>query len=228
MSLFLAIETATTNCSVALFSEDKLIAYKEQGGEYSHAENLAVFVDELLQETGSDKSNLKAIIIGKGPGSYTGLRIGVSFAKGLCYALEIPLIAIDSLFGLAVHAESQIKGSNALLCPMIDARRMEVYTCLYDNSFNMVQDISAKVIEENTFQEQLKHQKIYFFGNGSEKCKETIIHENAIFLAGIETSAKFLGRKGIEKFKASDFEDLAYFEPFYLKEFMANKPKKLL
>lgn len=229
MAYFLAIETATTVCSAALFKGDQLLACKEENGGYSHAEKLAVFIDELLKENQIDHSQLKAVLVSKGPGSYTGLRIGVSLAKGICFSLQIPLIAISTLKSMAWGAKQSLnKLDDSSLCPMIDARRMEVYAAFYNSQLDIVREIQADVIDENSYLDQLDKNKIYFFGNGAEKCVDVIKHENAHFIADFQPSAAFMGELGNEKYLSNKFEDLAYFEPYYLKEFKALKGKVLV
>ena len=225
MSLILGIETATKMCSVALSDENGLLALKEAGGEYSHAENLNLFIAEVCKKAGKELKDIEAIAISKGPGSYTGLRIGVSAAKGFCTALDIPLISVDTLKAMALSQDQ----SDSLFCPMIDARRMEVYTALYDNKGNKIEDISAKIIDENSFKKELNAGKVVFFGDGAEKCREVLeSNPNAIFIEDVHPSAKFINEIALEKFNKNEFEDVAYFEPFYLKDFIATTPKKLL
>ena len=226
-TLILAIETSTKTCSVALGENGQLIAEKEIGGDYSHAENLASFVQEVLIECNCSLDDLNAVAVGKGPGSYTGLRIGVSYAKGLCYALDIPLISIDSLKGIANGALQEVP-SDAIIAPMIDARRMEVYCAFYDLDLNPLKEVTADIIDALAYKKLLDKQRIVFLGNGAEKCIPIIDHPNAIFLKGKDTSAKFLLSLAQEKYEKGSFENLAYFEPFYLKDFVAGKPKKLL
>lgn len=225
MSLILGIETATKMCSVALSDENGLLAFKEVGGEYSHAENLNSFIADICKDAGKELRDIDGIAVSKGPGSYTGLRIGVSAAKGFCFALNIPLISVDTLQAMAKSQNHQ----NVLYCPMIDARRMEVYTALYDTEGNKIEDISAKIIDENSFKKEFKNNRIIFFGDGAEKCR-TILESNpnAIFISDVHPSAKFINELAIEKFNKKEFEDVAYFEPFYLKDFIATTPKKLL
>ena len=232
MSLILGIETATKMCSVAISRDGELLSIKEIGGEYSHSENLNHFIELVCEEAKITLNQLDAIAVSKGPGSYTGLRIGVSTAKGLCYGLDKPLIAVDTLKALTLaginslpSADGEGKGE-ALFCPMIDARRMEVYTAIYNSKFEMVEPISAKIIDENSFANFLDTNKVVFFGDGAEKCKSTIgNHPNAIFIDKIEPSAKYVNQLAFEKFNNQQFEDVAYFEPYYLKEFLATTPK---
>lgn len=181
-------------------------------------------VDNLTKVTGSKPDQLRAVAISAGPGSYTGLRIGVATAKGLCFGLGIPLIAINSLDLLAAQVKP-FNVSSAWLCPMFDARRMEVYTRLYDHNLKPLNDITASIIEERSLATELAEHRIIFFGNGAEKCKTVIKHENASFLSDIHPSAEKLGELAFEKFKNNHFENVASYEPFYLKDFMVKKPK---
>ncbi len=228
MALILSLETATKVCSVALHQENELIALTEYDGDYSHSEKLNEFILEVLGKSNRKFNDLEAIAVSKGPGSYTGLRIGVSTAKGLCYALDIPLISIDTLQSMALKAFYQLNDINAVYCPMIDARRMEVYCGFYDFEQKLLVPIAAEIIVENSF-EKWKDKKVYFFGDGAEKCCETLkSKENFIYLDQLTPSAKELGELAIQKMNSSAFEDVAYFEPFYLKDFVGTKAKKLL
>lgn len=222
LSYILNIETATKNCSVALAKEGKTIFYKEIAEEgYSHAERLHVFIEEIIKEVGITLQDLSAVAVSQGPGSYTGLRIGVSAAKGLCYALNIPLIAIDTVQALA----SQVTISNGLIIPMIDARRMEVYSAVFSPNLEQKREVLAEIITENSF-ENLQ-ETLYFVGDCAEKCKLVLTKENYIFLDEIVyPSAKEMSFLSFEKFKKSDTVDVAYFEPYYLKDFMITTPKK--
>lgn len=221
--IILNIETATKNCSVSLSVDGVMIALKEvNDGGYSHAENLHVFIEELLQENQIEVSQLSAIAVGKGPGSYTGLRIGVSAAKGIAYALEVPLISVDTLASLA-HTISVEDGK---IVPMLDARRLEVYTKIFDVNYNEIVKTQAKIIDEHSFVDELKEAKLYFLGDGAAKCKEYIQSENAIFVADKYPSAKEMVGLSYQKYLKNDFEDVAYFEPFYLKDFVVTPAKK--
>nr|WP_314867717.1 tRNA (adenosine(37)-N6)-threonylcarbamoyltransferase complex dimerization subunit type 1 TsaB [uncultured Flavobacterium sp.] len=222
MSYILNIETATKNCSVALAKEGKTILCKEIAEEgYSHAERLHVFIEEIVKEAGITFSDLAAIAVSQGPGSYTGLRIGVSAAKGLCYALGIPLIAVDTLQTLA----SQITVSDGLIIPMIDARRMEVYSAVFDVNHQNKREIQAEIIDENSFQGY--DETLYFIGDCAEKCKSVLTKDNFVFLENIKyPSSKEMSRLSYEKYKISDTVDVAYFEPYYLKDFMITTSKK--
>jgi tRNA threonylcarbamoyladenosine biosynthesis protein TsaB len=226
MGLILTIETATEICSVALALNGNIISIRENEKGNSHSANVAVFIDEVLKESGKLPSDIEAVAISKGPGSYTGLRIGVSSAKGLCYALNIPLIAIDTLKSMSVGFLQMSKiEKNSLLCPMIDARRMEVYSAFYYSDLNVFRDVKAEIVDEATYADYLNEYKIYFFGNGAVKCREVIgNYENAIIVEDILLSAKNMVKLAEEKFINNEFENTAYFEPFYLKDFIAAKP----
>lgn len=226
MPKILSIESGTSLCSVALSQGKQIVALRESNGEIAHAAKLSVFIDELLNQQNLDVSDLDAIAISEGPGSYTGMRIGVSTAKGLCFGANKPLIAIGSLLSLTKLAVEKIKPSpEMLLCPMIDARRMEVYTALFDSDAKMINQVSAQIVDENTFTELLRTNKIIFFGDGAEKCKSVINSSNAIF-ADVQASAKGMIDIAVEKFTNADFVDIAYFEPFYLKDFVVTTSKK--
>lgn len=223
MSLILSIETSTTVCSVAMHDAGRLLALSEIHIEQSHAAKLAVLIDAIAEQTGTSLNQLKAIGVTSGPGSYTGLRIGTSTAKGLCYALGIPLLSVNTLELMA----SQVNRSNtgaALLCPMIDARRMEVYCLVQNAKSEVIQPVEAKIIDENAYSDLLQHHPVLFFGNGAAKCQELISHPNARFIQGIYPSAADLGGLIFQKFQSGTFEDLVHFEPYYLKEFMIKKP----
>lgn len=219
-------------CSVALAEDGKLLSLKEENKGFTHAENITLFIEAVLKGAGKKISDLDAIAISSGPGSYTGLRIGVSTAKGLCYALEKPLVAIPTLHSLtglftqsAVHSPQSTVAD--FFCSMIDARRMEVYCALYDEHLNEIEKVSAKIIDENSFSDLLKENKIYFFGDGSHKCKMVLAHQpNAIFIDNIFPSASSMIFLSEEKFQKKEFEDVALFEPFYLKEFNDSKKNK--
>lgn len=223
MSLILNIETSENVCSVALSKGAKLIAIKEDAEGMSHAKLLAKFTDEILKENNIEASELDAISVSKGPGSYTGLRIGVSFAKGMCFGLNIPLISVGTLEAFANAATK--KHSQTHICPMIDARRMEVYTALFDANLNELEKVSAEIIDENYKHELLKNNMVVFCGSGSKKFDELIKNENAIFDFEIQPSAANMIEITERKFTEKQFEDNAYFEPFYLKDFIAIKPK---
>jgi len=226
MALILCIETATKTCSVAIVKDGMVLAEKSLSGQgYGHAENLHPFIDSILKENNILSRALNAIAISAGPGSYTGLRIGVSAAKGLCYSLQIPLIAVNTL-QLMCYSK-KLKDINVdLLVPMIDARRNEVYTATFLPTGNQSGAVEPKILDEQSYSEELTDQRIAFFGDGAEKFKSMIHHPNAIFVDEIEPLASQMAALATEQFKESKFEDVAYFEPFYLKEFMAGTPKK--
>jgi tRNA threonylcarbamoyladenosine biosynthesis protein TsaB len=228
MSLILAIETAVDICSVALIKGNEIIAFQESSEGKSHASLLTVFIDELLKKNKISVTDLSAVSVSKGPGSYTGLRIGVSAAKGLCYGAGIKLLGINTLQIMACSFLSQYKidnTSNILLCPMIDARRQEVYTGFFDINGNERSDTRAVIISEDSFKDELDHNLVYFFGNGSGKCKDIIKHTNARFVDNISPLAKYMVGLSYSAFNSGHFEDIAYFEPFYLKDFVATTPK---
>lgn len=223
MSTFiLNIETATTNCSVSISKDGDTIVLKEDNDKsYSHAERLHVYIDEALKEAGINATDLKAIAISKGPGSYTGLRIGVSTAKGLCFALDKPLIAVPTLSALA----NQVELESGVVVAMLDARRMEVYSAIYDSNYNEIRETQAQILDENAFAEYLQNGKVYFVGNGVEKTKALLSHPNAIFIEDKLPSANEMSVLSFKKYENNNFEDVAYFEPYYLKDFVALKPK---
>ena len=221
MALILLIETSTKSCSVSLSSENKIIACKEEVNEqYSHAEKLTVFITELFKTQDFTIKDLDAVAVSKGPGSYTGLRISVSTAKGFCYALDIPLISVSTLKAMAFGIAQKEKSD--LYCPMIDARRMEVYNAFYNSTNKEIRGIQADIIEACSYQKELD-KKVLFFGDGAEKCKQMIQHPNARFIDGIFPSSKDMLEIANEKFAEKDFEDVVYFEPFYLKDFVAGE-----
>jgi tRNA threonylcarbamoyladenosine biosynthesis protein TsaB len=222
VSYILNIETATKNCSVALAKDGITVLFKEIAEEgYSHAERLHVFIEEIIHEAGIGCQDLSAIAVSQGPGSYTGLRIGVSAAKGLCFALTIPLIAVDTLQLLA----SQAKVSNGLIIPMLDARRMEVYSAIFTDSFENKRAVQAEIITESSFEDL--EETVYFVGDCSEKCKTVLTRENFIFLEEIKyPSAREMSFLSFDKYKKNDTVDVAYFEPYYLKDFMMTVSKK--
>jgi len=225
--LILSIETTTKACSVALHNKGVLLAESTLYVDRSHSEKLAILIKNLLSCAEVTTKELTAVAIAGGPGSYTGLRIGTSTAKGLCYALSLPLIAINTLEAMAVEVVKYVS-EKVLLCSMLDARRMEVYSLLMDGSMNTIKPTEAKLIDENSFSEELKKQKILFFGNGSSKCKPLLgNNKNAIFLDIQAISAVHVGELAWAKFQEEIFENLAYYEPKYLKEFIAIKPKNL-
>jgi tRNA threonylcarbamoyladenosine biosynthesis protein TsaB len=233
MAFILNLETSTAVCSVSVTGDGKVLSFREQLDAKSHAAQLAPFIDEVLKESGLKAQNLSAIAVSKGPGSYTGLRIGVSTAKGIAYALNVPLIAIDTLYSMAsgfVENHPELKNSpDHYLCPMIDARRMEVYSAVYNSQLKEYRQIKAEVIHEDSFLPLLHVKTIHFFGDGALKCKDIIRSETAFFHGGFHPSAKFMGKIAENRYTKGLFENLAYFEPFYLKDFVTTVPvNKLL
>ena len=230
MSCILHIETSTSVCSVAVSEDGKVIFDKADRTGNNHAEALGSFVDEAMSFADSHAIPLDAVAVSGGPGSYTGLRIGVSMAKGVCYALDIPLISVSTLKLMCVPVLLRYDDmeENALLCPMIDARRMEVYASLYDRALKPVRDIQADVVDSDTYRKWLDERPVYFFGNGAAKCIETINHPNAHLIDGIEPLAKWMMPLAEKKMLNNIHEDVAYYVPFYLKDFVAKTPKKLL
>ncbi|WP_175635176.1 tRNA (adenosine(37)-N6)-threonylcarbamoyltransferase complex dimerization subunit type 1 TsaB [Pedobacter ghigonis] len=226
MAKILQIETATAVCSVALSVDGKTVSVKEETGQNLHASRLTLFIDEVLKNAGLNYSELDAIAVSKGPGSYTGLRIGVSTAKGLCYALDKPLIAIETLKMMAAGFESENPDYTGLIGPMIDARRMEVYTSVFDTSLNVLLPTEAKIIDETSFADLLATQQITFLGDGAAKCADVLTHENAHFDAANFNTAAYMSALAETAFQQRNFEDVAYFEPFYLKDFVVTQPKK--
>jgi len=231
--MIICLETATNICSVALCDSAGVISLRESSELKSHASVLTVFIEEILLENGIKARDLDAIAVSKGPGSYTGLRIGVSVAKGIAYAASIPLIGINttlSMFWGIVRNRKNIEDAdrNSLYCPMLDARRMEVYYAIYDANGNTIKDISAEIISEDSFSYIPVSQKIIFFGDGAVKCKELIKRTNTYFADDFRISASYMHVPVFEAFKSFDYEDVAYFEPFYLKDFITSKPRKNL
>lgn len=232
MSNILLIESATEICSVALAKDNELIDMLETGEGQNHARLLSVYAADLLKRNRVDARELDAVAISRGPGSYTGLRIGVSLAKGFCYAAGIPLLAVDTLGAMA----SFVAGNRAkfgidekketLYCPMIDARRMEVYSMLTDQAGEVIKGISAEIVDETFLAGELEAKQVVFLGNGAGKCEKVINSPNAVFIHGVCASASYLVEPAWQRFQEKKFEDLAYFEPFYLKDFVVTKTKK--
>jgi len=226
--IILHIETSTNVCSIALSNNETCILSKSNADGMNHAALLSVFIAEALEVLNVAGKKLDAVAVSSGPGSYTGLRIGVSTAKGLCYGLEIPLIAVSTLEILTAQALNKIENKeNALFCPMIDARRMEVYSAFYNSKGEIKREISADIITSDSYAELLAAQPVYFFGNGSEKCRSTLIHPNARFIDNMFPLAENMIQFIMKAFEEKKFVDVAYFEPFYLKEFQTTTPKKL-
>ena len=232
MALILNIETSTEVCSTGLARDGVLIKLRESILGQNHAMLLTVFIREILEESGIEMAQLDGIAVSGGPGSYTGLRIGVSVAKGLCYASNLPLISVTSLEAMAYHLISNHKISDPtrsdrlLFCPMIDARRMEVYTAFYDIDGKEIRGIQADIIDHQSYLQYLQDNSVLFFGNGATKCREAITHPNAIFIDGILTSASHMAPLSERNFNSKVFADVAYYEPFYLKDFVATIPVK--
>ena len=223
--MILQIETATTSCSVTLANKGQVLAYKEINQRNIHAEVITVYIDEILAQCNISYAQLDAVAVSCGPGSYTGLRIGVSTAKGLCFALDKPLIAVETLAAMAkgVAADKSLK-NDVLLCPMIDARRMEVYTAIFNQAGDMIKPTAAEIIDASSFAGILAENEVMFFGDGADKCKDTLgANPKALFVPNFVNSAKYLTGIAFQKFTNSDFVDVAYFEPFYLKDFIAGK-----
>lgn len=234
MALILILETSTEICSVALIRDNQLIDVIESDEGQNHARLVTVFAEKLLERNNVVAQNLDAVAVSKGPGSYTGLRIGVSTAKGICFAAKIPLIAVGTLESMANHIShhraqySVPENEDVLFCPMIDARRMEVYSMLLDKDGAILKPITAEIIDESFLAEELAGKKIVFFGNGSEKCRKVIGSPNAVFIPEIKASSQYMCNLVWQAYNKKQFEDVAYFEPFYLKDFVATVSKKNL
>ena len=233
VAFILNIDTTTAVCSVVLSENERVVSVREDTEGRSHASLLTVFIDEIAKESNIKPDQLDAVAISMGPGSYTGLRIGVSVAKGICYGISKPLIAISTLKALCYGAKKNTvfesvynKNEKFLFCPMIDARRMDIFTALFDINYNQVSETQALTINNNSFKEELVNHRILFFGDGSEKCKVEIKNKNAYFIDNLLNSAKYMVELSATAFKKNDFVDIAYFEPYYLKDFIPTKPKK--
>ena len=226
MACILHIETSTELCSVAV-SENAQVIFQQENR--NHAEHLASMVDEALSFTDSHAIPFDAVAVSCGPGSYTGLRIGVSMAKGVCYGRDLKLLSVPTLELMCVPLLLGEKiEEGALLCPMLDARRMEVYAALYDRALRPVREVGADIVDQDTYREWLDRQPVYFFGNGAKKCMDVINHPHARYIDGVEPLAKWMMPLAERRFLQEQFEDVAYFVPFYLKDFVAKMPKKLL
>ncbi len=220
MAVILNLETATTNCSVSVARDGQLLALREENSKnYSHSEQLHLFIEEVLQEAQLSMQDLEAVAVSKGPGSYTGLRIGVAAAKGLCFALNLPLIATPTLESLA----RQVEIDDGYLIPMLDARRMEVYATVLNAQFETLRETRAEVINGDSFSEYSEKANVYLLGSGATKCKEILDHPNIEFRDDLVPSAKEMAFMSHQRFTRGTFEDLAYFEPYYLKEFILGK-----
>lgn len=229
MSCILNIETSTDVCSVSVSQDGACIFSQEDHDGPNHAVKLGTFVDEALSFADSHAIPLDAVAVSCGPGSYTGLRIGASMAKGICFGQDLKLIAVPTLelMTVPVLLREEVE-EGALLCPMIDARRMEVYSAVYDRALHEVRGIQADVVDADTYREYLDRGPVYFFGNGAEKCMEVINHPNARLIKGVEPLAKWMFPIAERRIAQEKYEDVAYFVPFYLKDFVAHQPKKLL
>lgn len=224
MARILNLETATTNCSVSISEGNDIVCLKENNAiNYSHSEQLHVFIKEALDEASLSFSDLDAIAISKGPGSYTGLRIGVSAAKGLCFSLDLPLISVPTLQSMALQVP--IEEGEAVI-PVLDARRMEVYSSVFDNDHNEIRETKAEVITEDSFNEYSSFSKVHIVGSGAEKCQEIMDRNNFHFNTSIVPSAREMAAISFRKFQQNVFEDVAYFEPYYLKDFVLQTKKK--
>lgn len=229
MACILHIETSTQVCSVAVSEDSHVIFQQEDHSGPNHAERLGSMVDEALSFTDNHAIPFDAVAVSCGPGSYTGLRIGVSMAKGICYGRNLKLIAVPTLELMCVPVLlREMVEENALLCPMIDARRMEVYAGIYDRALKEVRPVGADVVDAETYKQWLDERPVYFFGNGAAKCMETINHPNAHLIEGIEPLAKWMQPLAERRLLNGQTEDVAYFEPFYLKDYVAKMPKKLI
>ena len=230
MSTILHIETSTDVCSVAVSKDGACLFERDDHEGHNHAVMAGVFVDEALSYCDSQLMDLDAVAVSSGPGSYTGLRVGVSMAKGVCYGRSLPLISVPTLQLLCVPVllREKVKEENALLCPMIDARRMEVYAQIFDRGLHEVRAIQADIVDGETYRQWLDERPVYFFGNGAAKCMDAISHPNAHLIEDVEPLARWMFPLAERKCFAQQFEDVAYFVPFYLKDFVAKQPKKLL
>lgn len=227
MTKILCVETGTSVCSVAIGDENGLLGVREISDPKAHSTQLPILINEVLSLANLKAKQINAVAVSKGPGSYTGLRIGVSMAKGICYTTRVPLIGVGSLqaMALGLTLSNPDLPSNALLCPMIDARRMEVYTALFNREGAQVTQVNAVIIDRYSFTGYLEKQPVIFFGDGSAKCKDVINDRNAIFIDSFQPSARFMLPLALKAYANEEFEDLAYFEPFYLKDFVATTPK---
>ena len=226
MAIILNIETTTKNCSVCVSNDGEVLQLTElDEANFSHAEKLHSFILEVLKNADLSLKDIDAVAVSKGPGSYTGLRIGVSSAKGLCFALDVPLISISTLGSLARSINVK---SDELIIPLLDARRMEVYSAVFDSNYSQIRETMAEIIEETSFENILQNNKVHFLGDGSSKCRSVIQSENAIFHEIQFPSAREMAMQSYDKYINKEFEDLAYFEPYYLKDFIAGKPKNKL
>lgn len=227
MAKILNIETSTRVCSVSVWIDNEIVSVHETNMQNSHAENITIFCENAVKDAGIGFPDLDAVAVSMGPGSYTGLRIGVSTAKGYCFGLNIPLISISTLKAMAFGmTKTYLSAEETLFVPMIDARRMEVYSAIFNKKLEEIEGIKANIIDANSFAEHLSNSLVVFAGDGAAKCKEVLGHnKNAVFADDFGASSKYIGELAQQKFDADDFEDTAYFEPYYLKDFVAGKPK---
>lgn len=222
MARIISLETASTNCSVCIYDENTLLALREDPSpSYTHGELLHVFMEEAMTEAGLHWSDLDAVAVSKGPGSYTGLRIGVASAKGLCFSLGIPLIAVETLKGMAL----QIQDADGVLIPMLDARRMEAYVAIFDSRHNQIGPTRAEVITADSFSQWVARGPVHLLGNGVKKCREVLTHPNFQFHTEVQPGSREIGILANRKYHAGAFEEVAYFEPFYLKDFILQQKK---
>ncbi|MCK6617091.1 MAG: tRNA (adenosine(37)-N6)-threonylcarbamoyltransferase complex dimerization subunit type 1 TsaB [Cyclobacteriaceae bacterium] len=228
MAFILSIETSGERCSVAVHNNSGQLAFAQEVQPRAHAAKLAPLIEQVLKNAGISTSQLNAVAISAGPGSYTGLRIGTSTAKGMCYALGIPLLAVNTLDLLIAQVKQEQKTGIQLLCPMIDARRMEVYCKIVDLENREIQEMKPLVVDQTTFAPFLENQTIHFFGNGAEKCQAVIHHKNATFNSNVIPTAETMGQPAFEKFRAGQAEDVLNYEPVYLKEFLIKDPRKAI
>jgi tRNA threonylcarbamoyladenosine biosynthesis protein TsaB len=229
--MIICLETSTALCSVALCDSNGVVALRESSENKSHASQLTIFISDLLSQAGISAGNLDAVVVSKGPGSYTGLRIGVSTAKGIAYAASVPLIGIETTLAMFCGITDNIKekygvDNTSLFAPMLDARRMEVYYSVYTSDGKTVKDISAEIIDEKTFTEIPEPVRILFFGDGALKCSHVLKRKNIVFADEFRISAAFMYKPAYKLLEAGKFEDVAYFEPYYLKDFITSTPKK--
>ena len=228
--MILCLETATPSCSVALVHNGEVLACEEDPKGQNHSEKITLFIDSVMKKAGISYDQLDAVAVSMGPGSYTGLRIGVSTAKGICYAVSKPLIAVETLEAMAYGGSSVISSErserrNLLLIPAIDARRMEVYAAIFDENVNKIKDTEAVIIDENSFADLKKDHHLYLFGDGADKCAEIFANDDKItVIKDFYCSAKYMNTIAQQKFNNSEFVDVAYFEPFYLKDFVPGTP----
>lgn len=229
--MIICLETATSICSVALCNDSGVVALRESNEDKSHASLLTLYIQDLLKEYNIKADELDAIAVSKGPGSFTGLRIGVSVAKGIAYASSIPLISVETTFSMYHGIKDYYEGEGMIdnetfLCPMLDARRMEVYYAIFNSRGDKIKDISAEIINEDSFMGIPESVKMIFFGDGALKCKNLLKRKNIYFAGDYKISASHMQKPAYQALKASNYEDVAYFEPFYLKDFITSKPVK--